>query len=224
MVRVESADAQLHDETLSWLAEARASGVPYAEQAARQPTTRTSGMTSIYYRTYATKDAAIAIACVSPGLQRRLLTVLSLVDDAKARGVTDRKQLAEHYAGLQVTAEEIMRSRTTAEWKAAFMAAGIPASEVRFPIELLDDAQVTANGYVFTEEHPLLGAVRLLSSPVTIDKGGFEPAGPVAPFGSDARAILEELGMSEREIEALVAAGVTRDGEAGSQGLEAVRG
>jgi crotonobetainyl-CoA:carnitine CoA-transferase CaiB-like acyl-CoA transferase len=208
MVRVAGVDGEPHHEVRSWLATARESGVPYAEQAARQPTTRTSAMTSIYYRTYTTKDAAIAIACVSPGLQRRLLTVLELEDDAKAKGITDRQQLAEHYSALQVHAEALLASKTTAEWKAAFGAAGIPASEVRFPLEMLDDPQVTANGYVFDQEHAVLGPVRLLSSPVTIDKGGFQPAAPVAPLGSESHEILADLGFDRATVEELLASGV----------------
>ncbi len=209
MVRVEGVDGATHQEVRDWLATARESGVPYADQAARQPTIRTSAMTSIFYRTYATKDAAIAIACVSPGLQRRLLTVLELQDDAKARGITDRAELAEHYGALQVQAEALLASRTTAEWKAAFGAAGIPASEVRFPVEMLDDPQVTANGYVFEQDHPVLGPVRLLSSPVTIDKGGFEPAPAVAPLGSQSHQILADLGFDTAAIDALISCGAT---------------
>jgi formyl-CoA transferase len=208
MVRVEGIDGESHHEVRSWLGTARESGTPYAEQASRQPTTRTSAMTSIYYRTYATKDAAIAIACVSPGLQRRLLAVLELEDDAKARGITDRQQLAEHYSALQVHAEALLASKTTAEWKEVFGAAGIPASEVRFPLEMLDDPQVTANGYVFDQEHGTLGPVRLLASPVTIDKAGFHPAPPVAPLGSESQEILVDLGFDAATVEALLASGV----------------
>ncbi len=215
MVRVEGVDGPTHQEVRDWLATARESGVPYADQAARQPTIRTSAMTSIFYRTYATKDAAIAIACVSPGLQRRLLGVLQLEDHAKARGITDRAELAEHYAALQVQAEALLAARTTAEWKTAFGAAGIPASEVRFPVEMLDDAQVTANGYVFEQDHPVLGPIRLLSSPVTIDKGGFEPAPAVAPLGSQSLEILAGLDFDPAAIDALLASGAVGQQEPG---------
>ncbi len=212
MVRVESADGAMHAEIGEWLIGARESGVPYAEQAERMPTTRTNAMTSIYYRTYATQDAAIAIACVSPGLQRRLLAAIGLEDDARATGISERKALAEHYHGLQQQAEAIFAARTTADWKATLNGAGIPASEVRFPIELLDDPQVVANRLVFTQEHPSLGPVRLLSSPVMIDKGGFAPAAAVAPFGSETEEILAGLGFDAEAVRRIVDSGATRSG------------
>src|SRR4029453_6865603 len=69
-VRVAAADGPVHAATLQALAAARGAGRPHAEQAAALPTTRTPGMVGIYYRTYTTRDATIAVACVSPGLQR----------------------------------------------------------------------------------------------------------------------------------------------------------
>lgn len=209
MVRVENVDGPAHAEVLGWLESARADGVPYAEQAARMPTTRTSAMTSIYYRTYATQDEAIAIACVSPGLQRRLLDVLGLEDAARGGGMA-RAEMADHYRALQNRAEAILASRTTADWKATFMAAGIPASEVRFPIEMLNDEQVLANGYVYEQSHPSLGPVRLLASPLSLDKGGFAPAPAVAPFGSQTRAILQDAGLADAEIDRLIQSGAVR--------------
>jgi crotonobetainyl-CoA:carnitine CoA-transferase CaiB-like acyl-CoA transferase len=140
--------------------------------------------------------------------------VIGLDDDAKARGMTDRKELAEHYHGLQQEAEAIFVGRTTAEWKAALNGAGIPASEVLFPMEMLEDPQVVANGLVFTQEHSTLGPIRLLSSPVTIDKGGFAPAPAVAGFGSETEAILRGLGFDAETVRRIVASGATRTSDA----------
>src|SRR5206468_3348109 len=63
MVRIESSDGPVHDGLRARLAELRAAGRPYTEQATLTPQIRTPAMTNIYYRTYATRDAAIAVAC-----------------------------------------------------------------------------------------------------------------------------------------------------------------
>ena len=47
--------------------------------------------------------------------------------------------------------------------------------------------------------------------PLGMDGGGFVPAQATAPFGSETRAILGELGFSSAEVDALLAEGVTRD-------------
>src|SRR6266446_4875574 len=66
MVRIESADGVAHAAIRARLAELRATGRPYAEQAALTPQIRPPGTVNVYYRTYATRDAALAIACGSP--------------------------------------------------------------------------------------------------------------------------------------------------------------
>src|SRR5262247_3052523 len=70
MVRVDKADKPVLDDLNARLAELRARGAPYTEQASLVPQIRTHAMVRVYYRTYATKDATLAVACVSPSLQR----------------------------------------------------------------------------------------------------------------------------------------------------------
>lgn len=211
MVRVESADGPAHAAALARLAALRAAGRSYAEQAALSPQVRTPGMVNVYYRTYATRDAAITISCVSAGLQRTLMKVLGLADEAHEKPIANGEALARHYAALRPRAEAIMAARTTAEWKRHFDAHGIPASDVKLPLELLDDDQALANGLLHDLPHPALGVVRVLAPPVAMDGGGFQPAPPTPLFGSETRALLSELGFTEAEVSSLLADGVTRE-------------
>jgi crotonobetainyl-CoA:carnitine CoA-transferase CaiB-like acyl-CoA transferase len=209
-VRVEAADAAAHAAGLARLAELRAAGRPHAEQAAAMPTTRTPGMTGVYYRTYVTRDAAIAVACVSPGLQRTFIQAIGLEDAHHGRPIRERAALATHYADLGARAEAALASRTTAEWKEIFDARGIPAAGVRFALELLDDAQPLANGFLHDLVHPGLGPVRVLAPPARLDGPGFVPATATAAFGSETRALLEWLGFSPDEVSELLESGVTQ--------------
>lgn len=222
MVRVESADGPAHAAARAGLAELRAAGRPFPEQVALQPRTRTPGMMHVYYRVYATRDAAMAVACVSKGLQRALMTAVGLQDEAHARPFADREGEARHYAALGARMEALLASRPTAEWRAVFDAHGIPAAGVALPMELLDDEQVLANGLLHDLDHPALGTVRVLSPPVALDGGGFRPAPATRPFGADTHAILRELEFADEEVARLLAAGVTRDalGQAGGRRAE----
>lgn len=211
MVRVERVDGHVHAGARERLATLRAAGRPFAEQVAMAPQTRTPAMLHAYYRTYATKDSVIAIACVSPGTQRTLMRTLGMTDDAIETPAVDRETQSRHYRALGEKLEALLASRTTAEWKAVFDAAGIPAAGVKLPLELLDDEQALANGFVRDLDHPALGPVRVLSPPLSLDGGGFQPGPATAPFGSETRAILGELGFSDAEIAALLAERVTRE-------------
>jgi crotonobetainyl-CoA:carnitine CoA-transferase CaiB-like acyl-CoA transferase len=211
MVRVDAADGAAHDEFRAWLGGARAAGVPYAEQVERMPRNRPVAMTAVYYRTYATKDAALAVACGSPSLRRRFIAAVGLTDPALDGPVGS---LEEHYAALKRDVEAAVASRTTREWQSVLEAAGVPGSGVALPLEILDDPQAAANAMFHRQEHPVVGPVTLLSSPLAQGEGGFAPAPPTPPFGSETRAILRWAGFSGADVERLVAGGAVAAGPA----------
>ena len=114
MVRVEQVDGPRHADFRAWLGDARRGGVPFAEQNERMPRNRPVAMVAVYYRTYATKDAALAVACGSPSLRRKFIAALGHRDPALAGDVAD---VDGHYAALKRAVEATIASRTTEEWE-----------------------------------------------------------------------------------------------------------
>lgn len=197
MVRVDNVDGPRHTAFADWLVQARQDGVPFAEQVQRMPRNRPIAMEAIYYRTYATKDAALVIACGSPSLRRRFIEAIGLQDPALAGGVTD---LEAHYAALKRAADAVIASKTTAEWRTILAKAGVPASGVALPLEILDDPQPAANDVFHRAEHPVLGPLTVLGPAVRLSDGGFV-AGPATPaFGTEVQTILEWAGFDARDI------------------------
>jgi formyl-CoA transferase len=169
-------------------------------------------MLNVYFRTYPTEDDVIGIACVSPSLQRTLMETLGLTDEAHGGGIKEREALERHYTELGKRVEAQFAARTTAEWKRLFDERGLPAAAVRFAMEMFDDEQTRANGFLYDLPHPALGPVRVLAPPVKMDGDGFRPGAATPPFGSEARTLLKRAGFDDAEIDALVAAKVTRTG------------
>jgi crotonobetainyl-CoA:carnitine CoA-transferase CaiB-like acyl-CoA transferase len=144
MIRVTAVDGPVHAGLLDRLRQLRSAGAPYGRQAAVLPESPIMpAMRRVYYRTFRTKDAAIA--SVSPGLQRALMRALGLADEAHERPIAGAMAQGRHYQALGDRVEAVIASRTTAEWKAIFDTHGVPASGVKLPIELLDDEQTLAN-------------------------------------------------------------------------------
>jgi crotonobetainyl-CoA:carnitine CoA-transferase CaiB-like acyl-CoA transferase len=204
MVRVEKVDGPRHADFRDWLGEARRRGVPFVEQAERMPRNRPVAMAAVYYRTYATRDAALAVACGSPSLRRKFIAALGHEDPALTGGVTD---VEAHYATLKRAVEATVASRTTEEWQAHLARAGVPASRVALPLEILDDAQPAANAMFSRQDHPALGPLTVFGPPVRLDAGGFVAGPPTAPFGSEARAILEWAGFPHDAVHRLLKGG-----------------
>jgi crotonobetainyl-CoA:carnitine CoA-transferase CaiB-like acyl-CoA transferase len=204
MVRVDELDGDRHNAFADWLAQARRGGVPFTEQIERMPRNRVIASRAIYVRTYATKDAALAVACGSPSLRRKFIAAVGHQDPALTAKLPDE---TAHYAALRSVVEATLASRTTAEWQVLLDAAGIPASGVALPIEILEDPQPAANGMFHRFEHASLGPVTVLGPPVRVGDGGFTAGAVTPPFGSEARAILSWAGFDEAEVQRLLDGG-----------------
>jgi len=204
MIRVENVDGPRHADFREWLGEARRSGVPFVEQVERMPRNRPVAMAAIYYRTYATRDAALAVACGSPSLRRKFIAAVGHKDPALAGGVAD---VDAHYATLKRAVEGTIASRTTQEWAAILAAAGVPGSRVALPLEILDDAQPAANAMFARQDHPALGPLTVFGPPVRLDSDGFVAGPPTPAFGSETRALLAWAGFAERDVDRLLAGG-----------------
>ena len=94
-------------------------------------------------------------------------------------------------------------ARTTAEWVAALVPAGVPCAPVNSVEEALADPQVEARGGLVEYEHPTLGTVRQVGTPLRVEG---EPA-PIARAprrGEHTDEVLREVcGYDDARIEAL---------------------
>ena len=208
MMRVEAADGPIHEQAKAELAELRAQGADYATQRAALPYARARSMIDIYFRTYDTADGWLAVACGSRRLRQRFIEAIGLEDPHAGDDAPDRQQ---HYEDLRIRAEARMRERGTAAWEATLAEAGVPASRVLTPMELLDDPQTEANRMLHDLQHPEIGPIRLLSPPIALDEDGFQPQQATPPFASQTREILTELGFEEAQIDELVESGATKE-------------
>ena len=186
-------------------------GRPYSEQAALTPQIRPPGIRQRLLPHLRDQGRRARRRVRQPGAPARL--------HARGRAQRRRARPADRRPGQRSSTtwrfaggcEAIVATRTTAEWKAMLEAAGVPAAGVKLPLELLDDEQPLANGMLHDLTHPVLGPVRVLAPPVQWTAADSWPAPATAPFGSETRAILGELGFSTDDVETLLAEGVTRD-------------
>lgn len=208
MLRIDSVDGKAHEAAILELTEKRATGASYDELRASTLGTRATSMRTVYFRTYATGDGWLAVACGSPSLRRRFAEAVGFDDPHHGADFDGDK---EHYEQLEQVVEELCAARTTAEWETILVSAGVPVSDVKFPIELLDDPQIEANGILADIEHPELGRIRAMAPPLSLDADGFQVVGTTPRFASETRSILHGLGFDDADIEAFIAEGVTRE-------------
>ena len=81
-------------------------------------------MSQVYFRTYETADATIAVACGSPSLRERFMRVTGLDDPGLGR--SPGLDLDSHYDAFKTKVEARLRERASADWVAELNEVGVP--------------------------------------------------------------------------------------------------
>ena len=131
------------------------------------------------------------------------LGLVELIDDPR---FAESHQRSANHAELEPLLNEAFRKRTTADWLERLVPYGIPCGPVNNIAEAAAHPQVAARGMLVPVEHPKLGTLPLVNTPVKLSRtpGGIRGASP--DMGQHSREVLaERLGLDAGEVEALIA-------------------
>lgn len=124
-----------------------------------------------------------------------------LASDPRYRTNADR--LAHRHELNAALAALVAQLDPDADIARAMIAKGVPASVVRSVEEVLDEPYLTHHGMVTEAE-----GVRMLGVPVRLARTPGTVRTPPRPQGADTRAVLASAGLTEAQIEDLIARGV----------------
>lgn len=160
------------------------------------------------FQAFEASDGWLVVACAKEKFWHALCHAIErpdLLEDERYAGFARRD--ANRDTLLPILAQTL-RTRPVASWIAAFEAHGVPAGPVNTVAEALVDAQTVARAAIVETDHPRLGSVRSVATPLRV---GPEPKpNRRAPLrGEDTAAVLRELcGYAVEQIERLDAAGL----------------
>jgi crotonobetainyl-CoA:carnitine CoA-transferase CaiB-like acyl-CoA transferase len=157
---------------------------------------------------YATKDSFMSVAVMGNREWEALAQALGrpewLEDERfktpalRDRNIDDRLNLIQ----------EVLATRTTAEWIGLLEPAGVPCAPVLTRNELLEHPQVAANGIIVKTEHEHAGSLRQTRAAARFDKTPAEIRRGAPLLGEHTDEILAEIGLSQTDIDTLRAAEV----------------
>jgi crotonobetainyl-CoA:carnitine CoA-transferase CaiB-like acyl-CoA transferase len=156
------------------------------------------------FQNFRTADGWIVVAAAKEKFWRRLCEALGrpgLANDPRFATFADRN---EHRGILLATLDQLFERETTERWIEILAPAGVPVAPVNGVSEALRDPQVTAREGLVEFDHPTLGTVREVASPLRV---GDEPKPVVrAPFfGEHTVSLLADLcGYSPETIRELL--------------------
>ncbi|HRN75815.1 CaiB/BaiF CoA-transferase family protein [Ottowia sp.] len=114
----------------------------------------------------------------------------ALAEDA--RFVKNRDRVT-HRALLVPQLAEIMKTRSKADWLAALEAAKVPCGAINNLAEVFDDPQVRARGMVTHWQHPLKADLKLVASPLKLERTPVRTDLPPPLLGQHTDEVLTEL-------------------------------
>jgi crotonobetainyl-CoA:carnitine CoA-transferase CaiB-like acyl-CoA transferase len=160
------------------------------------------------YETFTTADGAIAVGVGSEKQWRALCAALELdrlADDP--RFATNGLRVMNRSELIGALNARFGEQRSS-EWLPILDAAGIPAGQIRDLREAFESPQAQATGARVPLDHPVLGSVDQVASPISLSATPTDIRRPPPILGEHSREILSEAGFDAASIDLLAKAGV----------------
>jgi crotonobetainyl-CoA:carnitine CoA-transferase CaiB-like acyl-CoA transferase len=148
---------------------------------------------TVPWQAFEAKDGYIVIATRQENFWRKLTAVLDMPGLAgDPRFATNPKRL-ENRALLVPMMENVLRTRTVADWLERLRAAEVPAA----PVNNLDGAfaepPVAERAMIVEYDHPDVGRVRLPGNPIKVSGAPPTPSEPAPRLGQHTDEVLRDL-------------------------------
>ena len=155
------------------------------------------------YGIYATSDGHLALAMNSLGVLGELLDLPEVAAyEGNSQGAfTDRDTIKRRL-------EARLATRTTNQWLELMATRDIWCAPVKDFEAIFSDPQVEASQIVTTVEHPKIGPLKLIRTPITLSDTPSSIRRPSPRVGEHNEEILRELGYDDSKIEQLEKEGV----------------
>ena len=161
-------------------------------------------------RPYKTKDGYLAVLPYWDNHWKTFCEIAERPDlMADERFANMRERLKNIDASYAATGE-VIATKTTQEWLDLLGDTNVPTMVVNTLNGLIDDPHLKETGFWQLFEHPTEGTIRMSKPPINFAKTPAQIRSIAPKLGENSIEILRDAGYSEREIEEMIAAGVTK--------------
>jgi len=153
------------------------------------------------YQAVRCADGYITVGASSNHLFARLSEALGHPEWVRLPEFEDNASRVQNRAALAERIEMVTGERTTKAWLAIFEAHDIPCGPINTYAEAFEDPQIVEREMVVGLEHPTLGQIRTLGSPIKLSATPPDVRRRAPHLGEHTEEVLKEVGLTGSLLE-----------------------
>ncbi len=154
------------------------------------------------YQAFEAADGHFIIAVGNDALWQKFIESLG-VEALKDAKYATNPQRVEQRELLIPLLEEVFQTGTVKEWLELFESVKIPCGPVNKFSDVLNDPHLYEREMIVQRDHPTIGAIKMLGTPVKFSRTPGEIKSVPPKLGEHTIEILEKIGYSQEEIDEL---------------------
>ena len=160
------------------------------------------------YQAVAASDRHFIVGATTPPTWAsfcRALGLDALETDARFADANARRR---NRPALVALIEQVTRTRPAAHWLRLLRAAGVPCGEIADYRDVFEDPHLVARNFFVDLEHPVLGTLRGLGSPLRMERTPVQHRRAGPRLGEHSAEVLREIGCSDADVERFANEGI----------------
>ena len=160
------------------------------------------------YQAVAASDRHFIVGATTPPNWTAFCRVLSLGAAESDPRFADANARRRNRAALIALIEDVTRTRPAAHWLELLRDAGVPCGEIADYQDVFEDPHLAARQFFVDLEHPVLGRLRGLGSPLRMERTPVRHRRAGPRLGEHSAEVLREIGCSDADVERLAKEGI----------------
>ncbi len=160
------------------------------------------------YQAVAGSDRHFIVGATTPPNWSAFCRVLGLAPLETDARFADANARRHHRAELVAAIERVTRTKPAAHWLGLLREAGVPCGEIADYRDVFADPHLLARKFFVDLEHPVLGTLRGLGSPLRLERTPVRHRRAGPRLGEHSAEVLREIGCSDADVDRLASEGI----------------